>query len=64
VSIGPKGVLEFAEVGNRGYFEKSKDVFFGISTNIRVFGILIVDSESSEIGDSEYIGISWISCVG
>jgi len=25
---------------------------------------LIADSESSEKGDSEYIGIFWISCVG
>jgi len=62
--LGPKGVLGYAEVGNRGYFEKLKDVFIGISTNTWVFGILIADSESSEIGDSEYIGISWIDCVG
>jgi hypothetical protein len=50
--------------GNGGYFEKSKDVFLGISTNTWDFDVLIADSESSEIDDSEYIGISWIDCVG
>jgi hypothetical protein len=58
VFLGPKGVLEYIESGNGEYFEKSKDVFFGISTNTWLFGISITDSESSERGDSEYIGIS------
>jgi hypothetical protein len=58
VSLGPKGVLEYIGVGNVEYCERSKDVFFGISTNIWFFCILTADSESSKIGDSEYIGIS------
>ena len=64
VSLGPKGVLKYIGEGNLEYYDKSKDVFFGISTNIWLFCVLIADSDSSGIDDSEYIGISWISCVG
>ena len=32
--LGPKGVLEDGEVDNEEYCEKSKDVFFGILTNM------------------------------
>jgi hypothetical protein len=64
VFLGPKGVLEYIEEDNSEYCERSKDVFFGISTNIWLFWVLIADSESSEKVDSEYIGIFWISCVG
>ena len=62
--LGPKGVLEYIGEDNSEYCKRSKDVFFGISTNIWLFWVLIADSESSEIIDSEYIGIFWISCVG
>jgi hypothetical protein len=58
VFLGPKGVLEDREVGNIEYCERSKDVFFGISTNIWFFCISTADSESSKIGDSEYIEVS------
>ena len=58
VSLGPKGVLEYIEEGNSEYCERSKDVFFGISTNIWLFWVLIADSESLEKMDSEYIRIS------
>jgi hypothetical protein len=64
VSLGPKGVLKYVEEDNSEYCDKLKDVFFGISTNIWFFCVLIADSESSKRGDSEYIGIFWISCVG
>ena len=63
VFLGPKGVLEYIEEDNLEYCERSKDVFFGILTNIWLFWVLIADSESSEIIDSEYIGIFWISYV-
>jgi hypothetical protein len=63
MSLDPKGVLEYIEEeDNSEYFEKLKDVFFGISTNIWPFWVLIIGSESSEKVDSEYIGIFWISC--
>ena len=55
--LGLNGVLEYIEEGNSEYCERSKDVFFGISTNIWFFWVLIADSESSEKIDSEYIGI-------
>ena len=61
--LGPKGVLEYIEEDNSEYYERSKDVFFGILTNIWLFWVLIADSESLEKMDSEYIGIFWISCV-
>ena len=64
MSLGPKGVLEYTESDNGEYWEKSKDVFFGISTNTWLFGKLTADSESSGRADSEYIGISWIYWVG
>ena len=64
VFLGPKGVLEYIGEDNLEYCERSKDVFFGISTNIWLFWVLIADSESSEKVDSEYRGIFWISCVG
>ena len=64
MSLGPKGVLEYVEEDNGEYYDKSKDVFFEISTNIWLFCVLIADSKSSGIGDSEYIGISWICRVG
>ena len=62
MSLGPKGVLEYIE-GNSEYCDKLKDIFFGISTIIWLFWVLVADSESSEKVDSEYIGIFWISCV-
>ena len=62
--LGPKGVLEYIGEDNSEYYKRSKDIFFGISTNIWLFWVLIADSESSEIIDLEYIGIFWISCVG
>jgi hypothetical protein len=58
VFLGPKRVLEYIEVGNEEYCERSEDVFFGISTNIWLFCVLTVDSESSKIENSEYIGVS------
>ena len=64
VFLGPKGVLEYIEEDNLEYCERLKDVFFGILINIWLFWVLIADSESPEKGDSEYIGIFWISCVG
>ena len=64
VFLGPKGVLEYIGESNSEYCKGSKDVFFGISTNIWLFWVLIADSESSGREDSEYIGIFWISCVG
>ena len=57
MSLGLKGVLEYTEEGNEEYCEKSKDIFFGILTNIWLFYVSIADLESSEKGDSEYIGI-------
>ena len=57
VSLGPKGILEYIEEGNLKYYNKSKDIFFGISTIIWLFWVLVADSESSEKVDSEYIGI-------
>ena len=60
MSLSPKGVLEYTEEDSSEYYNKSKDVFFGISTNSWLFWILISDSESSERGDSEYIEIFWI----
>ena len=62
--LGPKGVLEYIGEGNLEYYEESKDIFFGISTNIWLFWVLVTDSESSGREDSEYIGIFWISYVG
>jgi hypothetical protein len=64
VSLGPKRVLEYIEVGSEEYYERSKDDFFGISTNIWPFCVSTADSDSLRIGDSEYIGISWRNCVG
>ena len=64
MSLSPKGVLEYTEEDSLEYYDKSKDVFFGISTNSWLFWVLISDSEFSERGDSEYIGIFWISYVG
>ena len=55
--LGFKGVLEYIGEDNLEYCKKSKDVFFGILTNIWLFWVLIADSESSEKVDSEYIGI-------
>ena len=57
MSLGPKGVLKYKEDDNLEYCDKSKDVFFGISTNIWLIFVLIADSESLERGDSEYIRI-------
>ena len=62
--LGPKGVLEYIEEDNLEYYEKSKDVFFGILIDSWLFCVLIADSESLGRGDLEYIGIFWISCVG
>ena len=56
MSFGPNGVLKCIGEGNSEYCDKSKDGFFGISTNSWLFWVLISDSESSERGDSEYIG--------
>ena len=64
ISLGPKGVLEDIEEDNRENYERSKDIFFRISTNIWLFCVLIADLESSERADSEYIRFFWISCVG
>ena len=57
VSLGPKGVLKYIEEDNSEYCDKLKDVFFGISIDSWLFCVLIIDSESSERGDSEYIRI-------
>ena len=62
--LGPKGVLEYIGENNLKYYKRSKDIFFGISTNIWLFWVLIIDSESSEKMDLEYIRIFWIFCVG
>ena len=64
ISLDPNGILEYIEEDSLEYCNKSKDVFFGISTNIWLFWVLVADSEPSEKMDSEYIGIFWISCVG
>ena len=64
MSLGTNGVLECVEEDSSEYCDKSKNIFFGISTNSWLFWVLVADSESSERGDSEYIGIFWISCVG
>ena len=64
ISLGPKGVLEDIEEDNGENYERSKDIFFGISMNIWLFCILIADLESSERVDLEYIRFFWISCVG
>ena len=58
VSLGSKGVLEYIEVGSEEYCERSKDDFFGISTNIWLFYVSTADSDFSRIGDLEYIEIS------
>ena len=63
ISLGPKGVLEDIEEDNRENYERSKDVFFRILTNIWLFCVLIADLKSSERGDSEYIEILWMPCV-
>ena len=63
VFLGPKGVLEYIGEDNSEYYERSKDIFFGILTNIWLFWVLIADSESSEKVDLKYIGIFWIFCV-
>ena len=55
--LGPKGVLEYIGEGNLEYYKRLKDVFFGILINIWLFWVLIVDSESSEKVDLEYIRI-------
>ena len=57
MSLDPKGVLKYVEESNLEYCERSRDVFLGISTNSWFFWVPIVDSESSEREDSEYIGI-------
>ena len=62
--LGLNGVLKCIGEGNSEYYESSRDVFFGISTNSWDFWVLVADSESSERGDSEYIGIFWICWVG
>ena len=64
VSLGPKGVLKYVEEDNLKYYDKLKDVFFGILIDSWLFCVLIADSESLERGDLEYIGIFWISYVG
>ena len=64
MSLGANKVLECVEEDSSEYYDKSKNVFFGISTNSWLFWVLVADSESPERGDSEYIGIFWISCVG
>jgi hypothetical protein len=58
MSLGPNRVLEYTEAGNEEYYKRSKDDFFGISTNIWHFFVLTVNSDFSRISDSEYIGIS------
>ena len=64
MSLDSKGVLEYIEEDNLKYYDKSKDVFFEILMNSWFFWVLIADSEFLEKGDSEYIGIFWIFCVG
>ena len=63
VSLGPKGVLEYIEEDNLEYYDKSKDIFFGILMIIWLFWVLVADSESLEKVDLEYIRIFWISYV-
>ena len=55
--LGSKGVLEYIGESNLEYWERLKDVFFGILINIWFFWVLIVDLESSEKRDLEYIEI-------
>ena len=55
--LGLKGVLEYKEDDNLEYCDKSKNVFFGILMNIWFIFVLIIDLESLERGDLEYIGI-------
>ena len=63
IFLGPKGVLEDIEEDNKKNFKKSKDVFFKISTNIWFFYVLIINLESLEKANLEYIRFFWISCV-
>jgi hypothetical protein len=56
----PMEYLHIFPVPCRHNCDKSKDVFFGISTNSWLFWVLISDSESPEREDSEYIGISYV----
>ena len=64
ICLGPKGVLEDIEEDNGENCERSKDIFFGILTNIWLFCVLIADLESLERANLEYIRFFWISCVG
>ena len=55
--LDPKGVLKYVEESNLEYYKRSRDVFLGILTNGWFFWVLIVDLESLEREDLEYIGI-------
>ena len=55
--LGLKGVLEYKEDDNLEYYNKSKDIFFGILMNIWFIFVLIADLEFLKREDSEYIGI-------
>ena len=55
--LDPKGILKYIEEDNLEYYDRSKDVFFEILINIWFFWVLIVDWESLEKIDLEYIKI-------
>ena len=55
--MGLNGILKYIEKNNSEYYNKLKDIFFGISINSWFFWVLITDSESSERENSEYIRI-------
>ena len=57
MSLSTNGVLECVKEDSSEYCDKSKNIFFGISTNSWLFWVLITDSESLERGDLEYIEI-------
>ena len=55
--LDPKGVLKYVEESNLEYYERSRDIFLGILTNGWFFWVPIIDSESLEREDLEYIEI-------
>ena len=64
IFLDPNRVLEYIKEDSLKYYNKSKDIFFKILTNIWLFWVLIADLESLEKIDLEYIGIFRISYVG
>ena len=57
ISLGSNRVLKYVEEDSLEYYNKLKDIFFGILINSWFLGVLIADSESLGRRDLEYIGI-------